>query len=640
MGSSSTFTRLVGAGFAALLAAGLLVTLSASLAIQTIRRTNEALVDDYTASLIGVERLRSLIAQRADAGEVYLLTGEARFLEDRRALESIVAREEQALRRQGAAEPARELFQRVLEADAELSAAFARAAALREEAGGEEALRRWEDEVSPVRDRLQGALDALVAHHEERFHRAAAAADRDTARLLRTTVVVGGAALFLASLLALAVTRALVRTRQREELAAAALQREERTQRVLAQTSAALTSSLDVAASIEGLARMAVRDFAEVCVADLREDDRFQRVCVEHRDPADDELARALKSFSPSVRERCPALHVMRTGHSELVANLSERYLNERFTPAEHRRILEALGARSLIAVPVVARGHVVGALTFLRTDPALRYDERDVALAEELGRRAAAALENARLYEASRRAVDARDRVLAIVSHDLKNPLGVVLMCAEQIERALLAPERLAERIAPCATRIRSAGRRMDLLIRDLLDLASLDAGRLALHFGAYAPDELAREALDLLAPLAQGKRVRLTLRAEEPLPEVGCDRERVQQVLGNLLGNALKFVPEAGDVELRVARCDDEVCFAVSDNGPGIPDEQRAHVFERFWRAAPELRQGTGLGLSIAKAIIDAHGGRIWLEPRARGSTFVFTLTAATRLDAAASA
>jgi len=280
------------------------------------------------------------------------------------------------------------------------------------------------------------------------------------------------------------------------------------------------------------------------------------------------------------------------------------------------------------MVVPLLAHGEPFGALTFVSSLPERRFTEADLVLAEEFGRRAAVAVENARLFLEAQRAVRTREEVLAVVSHDLKNPLGSISLSV-QLLRRLLPEGEVGERMRNHTRTIERSVERMDRLIRDLLDMASLQAGRLKLDLGRYAADDLMREGLALLEPLAIQKRIALRTGLPRERSWVRCDRDRFFQVLTNLVGNALKFTPEDGSVTVTVEPQGDFVRFSVRDTGPGIPDEAMPHLFEPFWQAKGTARQGTGLGLTISRGIVEAHGG--WLDVASepgRGSTFSFTL------------
>jgi len=226
--------------------------------------------------------------------------------------------------------------------------------------------------------------------------------------------------------------------------------------------------------------------------------------------------------------------------------------------------------------------------------------------------------------------ALRARDELLAIVSHDLRNPLNAVLLGAHQIESA--AENHEWARIPKAAGVIAKAVDRMSRLVGDLLDLATLDAGNpLAMNVGQHDLAELTLEISELLEPIAQSNQV--TLKTElSAATYVLCDRDRVQQVLANLIGNAIKFTRSRGAIDVGASRRDGEVVVSVRDTGVGIRDDHVPHIFEPYWKADSERSSGTGLGLSIARAIIEAHGGRVWVETEpGSGSSFYFTLRAA---------
>lgn len=236
------------------------------------------------------------------------------------------------------------------------------------------------------------------------------------------------------------------------------------------------------------------------------------------------------------------------------------------------------------------------------------------------------AALEEAR--REAERAVRVREDVLAIVSHDLANLLSAVSMNAALIGQ--IAPEdEPGQRIRHLATLCRRTVQRMNRLIGDLLDFSSIQAGKLALEPTVQLLGDLVHEAGELMQPLAAQKHIHLDLGLSDPNLRIVGDRDRVLQVLSNLIGNAIKFVPDGGEVVLMCRAKDAEAHVAVADSGPGISAEQLPRIFDRYYTGEKATRRGTGLGLAIAKAIVEAHGGRIWGESApGEGATFHFTL------------
>jgi signal transduction histidine kinase len=235
-----------------------------------------------------------------------------------------------------------------------------------------------------------------------------------------------------------------------------------------------------------------------------------------------------------------------------------------------------------------------------------------------------ALARENAGLYEQAQRAVRVREQILAVVSHDLKNPLGAILLTADALAKKGALPHAVG--------RIQRASRRMMRLIEDLLDFASIEAGHFAIKRQPQDPGALVRETLVTFEGMAQEKELQLTEEIAPELAMIYCDRDRILQVLSNLVGNATKVAPTGGHITLRCEARENEILFTVVDDGPGIVAEDLEHLFERYWRSDEVEYKGTGLGLSIARGIVVAHGGRIWAESEfGRGATFFFTVPAA---------
>ena len=231
---------------------------------------------------------------------------------------------------------------------------------------------------------------------------------------------------------------------------------------------------------------------------------------------------------------------------------------------------------------------------------------------------------------EEAERATRIRDEFLAVVSHDLRNPLAAIVFDAGVLLMA--APEgSTGETVRKAAERISGTSHHMSVLIEDLLDVASIDAGRLKIEPTQADAAVLLNEAVEKFAPLGIEKG--LWVKGTPDTEAIAyCDRDRVLQVLGNLVGNAVKFTPGGGTVTIRVESVGHEVRFSVSDTGPGISAEQQEHVFDRFWQANQGEKKALGLGLYISKGIVEAHGGRIWVESMVgAGSTFYFTLPSA---------
>jgi signal transduction histidine kinase len=370
--------------------------------------------------------------------------------------------------------------------------------------------------------------------------------------------------------------------------------------RFLAEASAALASSLEYETALASVARLAVPHFADGCVLDVL-------------DPSGTIARVAAASF-------------------EGEATLCERALlgGESFVL---RDAPPGASYASLLVVPIVVRGHIFGALGFVMTSSRRAYTTCDLPLAEDLARRAALAIDNALRYREAQAASRARDDLLAVVSHDLRTPLSVISASAGILKRSPPSEPPVPERTRRSAETILRAVGRMDSLIADLLDVSLIEAQRLRVEPAPCDVALLVHEAAEMLRPLAAQKGQMLAIDIPGGLPLVACDRNRTLQVFANLGGNAIKYTGEGGTITIRAEMSDGgDLVFCVSDTGPGIPPDEREHVFDRYWRARSTTRDGAGLGLSIAKAIVEAHGGRVWLESEVGvGSTFSFTLLVA---------
>jgi PAS domain S-box-containing protein len=238
---------------------------------------------------------------------------------------------------------------------------------------------------------------------------------------------------------------------------------------------------------------------------------------------------------------------------------------------------------------------------------------------------------ERKRIEQQRLEAIRARDELVAIVSHELKNPLTAIATNIELIRRFKL--KDLDDKpLEAMLERTKYSIQRMSRLTSDLLDVTKLDAGKLAIQPALAEIAPIVADAIECCSGTATEKRIRIERHLARELPEANCDKERVVQVLCNLIGNAIKFSPSESSVVVRALLADSgAVRFEVEDSGSGIFEDQIPKVFDRFWQASQTAAKGTGLGLSIAKGIVEAHGGKIWVKSKAgKGSTFYFTLPA----------
>ena len=396
----------------------------------------------------------------------------------------------------------------------------------------------------------------------------------------------------------------------------------------LADAGAVLGSSLDARGTLATTTRLAVPTLGECAVGFIVNDDGSVDVveAVRGQAPSVDRLLAMARAMASVGDVATLLVRATRLGH----VVLSDAIQAPEAPPLAPADVVVAAGHCML--VPLRARGHVLGVLGLLAPNRARYYTPADLSLVQAFAARGAMAMDNARLYEASRRATRTRDQVLGIVSHDLRNPLSAIGMCAAALgdDATLTSLER--QRLV--AT-IRDSVDWTHRLLADLLDIASIEAGRLSIVPRPIDPIVVISRALELFELSAEGRVIQLADDVPDTLPTIIGDEQRILQVLANLIANALKFTPPHGRVTLGAAVRGGEVVFRVSDTGPGIAPEHLGHIFDWFWRASHErAERGTGLGLAIAKGIVDAHGGHLTVDSTpGHGATFSFTIPRAAR-------
>ncbi|WPB80176.1 ATP-binding protein [Archangium violaceum] len=414
-----------------------------------------------------------------------------------------------------------------------------------------------------------------------------------------------------------------------------AQKRVEEEQRFLVRAGEMLSSSLESERTLSSVAQLAVQSLADWCFVYLVEGKQVRRAEVAHRQPGKQELAAAILGFPLDMDQPFLAREVLVCQEPLVLPRVTPEQLTSMSQSAGHLELLRRLEPRSLMGVPLGTKEGMLGALVFIASESGRSYTQADLEFAQGLGRLASLAVENARLYQAACRATRARDDVLGIVAHDLRSPLNSIVLGTHSLQRRLRA--RGGEGAAgggdeEVLAMIVSSARRMNRLIDDLLDVARMEAGQLSINPSPQPTETLLHAALEAARPQAQAGQVHLGLEVRGALPSVLADRDRLLQLFSNLLGNALKFTPPGGKVSVGAGVQEGQLRFFVRDTGPGIAPETLTRVFERFWQGDRKDRRGAGLGLSIAQGLVEAHGGKIWVESElGRGSTFFFTVPVA---------
>ena len=415
-----------------------------------------------------------------------------------------------------------------------------------------------------------------------------------------------------------------------EQAARAAAEEARRRAAFLAEAGALLSESLDYEETLARLAQLCVRSVADWCVIDVVEGDALRRVRGAHAEVGKEQLLRELQRRYPPRRDsRHPAAEAFRTERPVLLREVSDADIQRHTEDEGHARLLRELGTRSLLAVPLVARGRVVGIISLCSATAGRRYGDPELEVAQELARRAATAVDNARLYREAQEAIGLRDEFLSVASHELYTPMTSLMLSLE----AILSASGSAGSVDPSAIRklldlVLRQGRRLVRLTGDLLDVARIERGRLVLEPAEVELTELVREVADRLQLDLERARCAIELRASGPVTG-RWDRSRLEQVVTNLLTNAMKFAPGA-PVEISVRAHDGTATLAVHDRGMGISPERQPRIFDRFERGvSAEHFGGLGLGLYISRRIVEAHGGSIRVDSQPdSGSTFTIEL------------
>lgn len=401
----------------------------------------------------------------------------------------------------------------------------------------------------------------------------------------------------------------------------------ENEQKLLAEVGSVLASTLELQSILTSIGQLTTRTLADACVVcTVDERGEAHRLDAMIRDPARGWIRDALvqRSFDRArAREIWSELEANR---SVLMARVSPEMVAASAQSDEHLRILRALDPRSVIAAPLFAHGRLVGAMGLISSAPGRVYTPADVRFVEQVAQRAALAIDNAQLYAEARRAIQTRDEVLGIVAHDLRNPLGAILMQVALLRKLGGEQDR---RLGRTADSIERSVMRMSRLIEDLLDVTRMEEGHLSVEPVRASVHQAMSDAIQAQEALAAASSLELRIEAARDLPEVWADRDRLLQIFENLIGNAVKFTGAGGIITVGAAPRASDVLFSVADTGAGIAAEDVPHVFDRFWQVQRGRRRGAGLGLPIAKGLVEAHGGRIWVESASgRGTTFFFTI------------
>lgn len=400
----------------------------------------------------------------------------------------------------------------------------------------------------------------------------------------------------------------------------------EQDERFLATAATDMSRSLDYRTVLQTIANLAASRLGDAAMLDVIEPDgsllRVGAAPVAGRQVLIQQMAHeGITWESPS-----PVIDVIRRGTTELITHIDDDWI-EAHEEAALVQAWRTLCPHSLLIVPLLSAGEPLGAVSVYLVDPKRSFTADTRNLAEKFALPVALSLTNTSLYAAAQRANLARDEVLGVVSHDLRNPLSAIAMCA----RVLLEnpPDDATSRQELFST-ISESVEAMNRLIQDLVDVASIERGQLSLERTSVAPGRIVERLLHMFRVEAESHSLELDDDVAIDLPEIQADESRLVQALSNLLRNAIKFTPDAGRIVVSAKAGEGVIRFGVCDTGMGIDPSLHQRIFDRYWHASTGARKrGTGLGLSIAKGIVEAHGGRLSVDSDiGKGSTFTFSI------------
>jgi signal transduction histidine kinase len=394
-----------------------------------------------------------------------------------------------------------------------------------------------------------------------------------------------------------------------------------------------LASTLDGDQALTELTRLVVPTLADWCVVDVIDEsnpERLHRVAVAHADRAKADRVKELSARNPiSLDAPSGPGHVARSGEAELVPVVTPERLNPEGSDDYRASTMEGIAPVSYVSVPIEARDRMLGVLTLVSAESRRRYGDQELALAQEIARRAAMAVDNARLYETALIASRAKSDFLAVMSHELRTPLNAIIGYAELLLMGV--PTSIPSQTHGHVQRIRTASRHLLEIVEEILTFSRMEAGREAVVRAPADAVALVRDTIVLIEPMAREKGLDFVTRVPNHAIAMETDAGKVRQILLNLLSNAVKFT-ERGQVALTLAERDGGIVVVVEDTGIGITKENADRVFEPFWQvqqSATRQAGGTGLGLSVARRLARLLGGDLALESTpGEGSRFTVTL------------
>ncbi|HXD16360.1 MAG TPA: PAS domain S-box protein [Vicinamibacterales bacterium] len=395
----------------------------------------------------------------------------------------------------------------------------------------------------------------------------------------------------------------------------------------LTEASHLLAASLDYEVTLKAIANLAVPLIADWCAVDIMTSGgRIERLAAAHADPDKIEIVRTIRECYEDPDSPYSVSAIVRTGRPAIVSHVSDDMLAQVARGDEEcLRLLRTLGLTSYIGVPLVAHGRTFGALSFASAESHRNYTAEDLRFAEDLAYRAALAIDNAKAYKEAQFANQLKDDFLATFSHELRTPLNAILGYSRMLQAGTIAPEKQAQALKT----VERNATTLSQLVEDVLDVSRIISGKLRLNIQPVDLPAVVKQAVETVRPAADAKQIRIDTIVDPAAAPISGDPDRLQQIVWNLVANAVKFTPKEGRVQVRLERINSHVEISVSDTGIGIKPDFLPHIFERFRQAdsgAAREHSGLGLGLGIARHLVELHGGTIHAASGGEGQGATF--------------
>lgn len=402
----------------------------------------------------------------------------------------------------------------------------------------------------------------------------------------------------------------------------------EETQKFLADAGELLVSSIDYRKTLQSISQLAIPYLADWCAFDIvNADGKIENLVINHRDPKRLPFAQKLhEQYLCNDEARVGTKAVIQTGKAQIFNSINREILDELALNENQVHLAQELGDTSAMIVPLILHGKTIGALSFVSAESRRKYDQQAISTGEELARRVTLAFENSNLYKMSQDAIEIRNEFLSIASHELNTPITSLKLQLQMVKKGLLMGKEGNFPLERFSKSVEASVKQVDRLInliQILLDVSRIQSGKFTFNFGKFNVKDIVNEVVERHKELVQNADCALEVTGEFDI-DVVWDRVRIEQVLTNLLTNAIKYAP--GKIEMNIREEQNEVVISVKDFGDGIPKDKLSYIFDRFERATSnESVSGLGLGLFIVKQIAEGHHGSVRVDSeKGQGSVF----------------